>query len=103
MVVLDYGAPTKRRGGVYRPPQGNQLDPVYARFKQGLAALAQRRPPLWAQGLVEGCWVLEIDTRQAPLLLRQWIRWQTSICMLLRERNCWEVSSSQHWRVGHGL
>ena len=69
-MVLDYGAPTKRRGGVYRPPQGNELDPVYARFKQGLAALAQRRPPLWAQGLVEGCWVLEIDTRQAPLLLR---------------------------------
>lgn len=70
VVVLDYGAPTKRRGGVYRPPQGNELDPVYARFKQGLAALAQRRPPLWPQGLVEGCWVLEIDTRRAPLLLR---------------------------------
>lgn len=67
VVVLDHGAPTKRKG-VYRQPEGDELLPIYARFKDGLAALARRRPPLWAQGLVEAHWVLEIDTRKRPLL-----------------------------------
>ncbi|GGM98114.1 hypothetical protein GCM10007092_09810 [Thermus composti] len=69
VVVLDHGAPTKK-GGAYRAPSGEELAPLYARFKEELAALARRRPPLWAQGLVEGCWVLEIDTHKTPLLLR---------------------------------
>ncbi|GAA5334284.1 hypothetical protein [Thermus hydrothermalis] len=67
VVVLDHGAPTKRKG-TYKRPEGDELLPIYARFKEGLAALAQRRPPLWAQGLVEAHWVLEMDSRRKPLL-----------------------------------
>lgn len=67
VVVLDHGAPTKRKG-TYKRPEGDELLSIYARFKEGLAALAQRRPPLWAQGLVEAHWVLEMDSRKKPLL-----------------------------------
>ena len=52
VAVLDYGAPTKRKEG-YKYPVGEELKPLYERFVEGLRALSQRRPPLWAQGLVE--------------------------------------------------
>ncbi|WP_243090466.1 hypothetical protein [Thermus neutrinimicus] len=64
VAVLDRGAP--REG---KRPIGNELEPLYKRFKQGLAALSKREPPLWAQGLIEGHWVVEIDTRSQPSLL----------------------------------
>lgn len=48
-VVLDHGAPTKGKR-----PMGNELEVLYKRFRNGLAALAKREPPLWAQGLIEG-------------------------------------------------
>ncbi|WP_245606070.1 hypothetical protein [Thermus amyloliquefaciens] len=67
VVVLDYGAPTKKRGGD-RYPEGEELASVYDRFKEGLKALSRRQPPLWAQGLVEGHWVIEVDSRRTPLL-----------------------------------
>ncbi|WP_236630069.1 hypothetical protein [Thermus thermamylovorans] len=67
VVVLDYGAPTKRKG-VEQYPEGDELAPLYDRFKAGLKALSQRQPPLWAQGLVEGYWAIEVDTRKNPLL-----------------------------------
>lgn len=67
VVVLDYGAPTKRKQGE-RYPEGEELAPLYGRFKAGLEALAQRRPPLWAQGLVEGYWAIEVDSRKTHLL-----------------------------------
>lgn len=67
VVVLDYGAPTKRKR-VEQHPEGDELSPLYDRFKAGLRALSQRRPPLWAQGLVEGHWVIEVDSRKTPLL-----------------------------------
>jgi len=67
VVVLDYGAPTKRKR-VEQYPEGDELSPLYDRFKAGLRALSQRRPPLWAQGLVEGHWVIEVDSRKTPLL-----------------------------------
>ncbi len=63
-VVLDHGAPTKGKR-----PMGDELEVLYKRFKNGLAALAKREPPLWAQGLIEGYWVVEIDTRRQPALL----------------------------------
>lgn len=67
VVVLDHGAPTKRQGGDRRPG-GDELSSSYARFKAGLEALSRRRPPLWAQGLVEGYWAIEVDTRKTPIL-----------------------------------
>lgn len=68
VVVIDYGAPTKKKGSTRRP-QEDELALIYARFKDGLAALARREPPLWAQGLIEGYWVVEIDTRNQPFVL----------------------------------
>ncbi len=68
VVVLDYGAPTKRKGG-YKRPVGDELKPLYARFVRGLEALSRRRPPLWAQGLVEGHWAISVDSRKEALLL----------------------------------
>jgi len=64
VVVLDHGAPTQGK-----PPEGDENRPLYESFKAGLRALAQRRPPLWAQGLIEGYWVIEIDTRRRDFLL----------------------------------
>lgn len=52
VMLLDRGAPTKRKSGpVY--PQGDALAEPYRRFREALARLAVRRPPLWAQGLIE--------------------------------------------------
>ncbi|KIX84688.1 hypothetical protein [Thermus filiformis] len=65
VVVLDYGAPDNK-GNV---PKGDENRSHYESFKAGLRALAQRRPPLWAQGLIEGYWVIEIDTRRQDFLL----------------------------------
>jgi hypothetical protein len=68
VVVLDHGAPTRRKKAL-SPPEGDENRPFYESFKAGLRALAQRRPPLWAQGLIEGYWVIEIDTRRQDFLL----------------------------------
>ncbi|WP_232822497.1 hypothetical protein [Thermus sediminis] len=68
VVVLDYGAPAKRKEGC-KHPVGDELMPLYARFLEGLEALAKRQPPLWAQGLVEGYWAVAMDSRQEALLL----------------------------------
>jgi hypothetical protein len=68
VAVLDYGAPTKRKEG-YKYPVGDELKPLYERFVEGLRALSQRRPPLWAQGLVEGHWVVFVDSRKEAFLL----------------------------------
>lgn len=67
VVVIDYGAHTKKKD-TKRKPQANELAPIYAHFKDGLAALSRREPPLWSQGLIEGHWVVEIDTRREPIL-----------------------------------
>lgn len=69
VVVLDYGAPTQRKKGLLAHPQGMELASLYQRFKEGLERLAVRRPPLWAQGLIEAAWVIEIDTRRPDLFL----------------------------------
>ncbi|MFZ8813063.1 MAG: hypothetical protein ACO2OU_04215 [Thermus aquaticus] len=68
VAVLDYGSPTKRKEG-YKYPVGDELKPLYERFVEGLRALSQRRPPLWAQGLVEGHWVVFVDSRKEAFLL----------------------------------
>ena len=68
VAVLDYGAPTKRKKGLVRP-EDMQLAPLYQGFKDGIEKLAVRRPPLWAQGLIEAAWIIEIDTRREDLFL----------------------------------
>ncbi|MBS3933007.1 MAG: hypothetical protein KGZ35_01490 [Truepera sp.] len=70
VVLLDRGAPTKRKSGLVYP-QGDALSEPYRRFREGIARLAVRRPPLWAQGLIEAGWVIEIDTRNDQLLVDQ--------------------------------
>jgi hypothetical protein len=68
VVVLDYGAPTKQKEG-YKYPVGDELKSTYERFLEGLRALSQRRPPLWVPGLVEGHWVIFVDSRKQDFLL----------------------------------
>ena len=69
VVVLDYGASGKSSGGVAEKPSGDSWQESYRRFKEHLARLSVRRPPLWVQGLIEAHWVLEVDTRTPQLFL----------------------------------
>jgi len=66
-VVLDRGAFGKRTGGKAAKAGGEEWEESYSRFKERLDHLTQRRPPLWAQGLIEGHWVIEVDTRTPGL------------------------------------
>jgi hypothetical protein len=68
VVLLNRSAPTKRQSGLAYP-QGDGLAEPYQRFRDGIARLAVRRPPLWAQGLIEAGWVIEIDTRGDQILV----------------------------------
>ncbi|MDM7325309.1 MAG: hypothetical protein P3W93_010115, partial [Thermus sp.] len=61
-VIVDLGAPTKRK-----LPQQSEFS-AFERFGEGLKALSRREPPLWTQGLIEGHWLVEIDTRKRPIL-----------------------------------
>lgn len=70
VVLLDRSAPTKKQSGLTYP-QGDALSEPYRRFRAGIERLAVRRPPLWAQGLIEAGWVIEIDTRSDQLLVDQ--------------------------------
>lgn len=69
VVVLDHGAFGKRAGGVAERPSGDSWQRSYQGFKERLARLSVRRPPLWIPGLIEAHWVLEIDTRTSHLFL----------------------------------
>lgn len=61
-VIVDFGAPTNRG-------RSHSLGPsAFDRFKDGLRALSRREPPLWAQGLIERYWLVEVDTRRQPAL-----------------------------------
>jgi len=68
VVVLDYGARTRRKGKDKQPVQNN-LESLYDRFVKGLRDLSKREPPLWAQGMIEGHWVISIDSRKSNPLL----------------------------------
>lgn len=48
---------------------GDELRSLYERFVEGLRSLSQRRLLLWAQGLVEGHWVVFVDSRKEAFLL----------------------------------
>ncbi|RTG96717.1 hypothetical protein [Thermus scotoductus] len=69
VVVLDHGAFGKSAGGKAAKAGGEEWEEGYNRFKERLAHLTQRRPPLWAQGLIEGHWVIEVDSRTPGLFL----------------------------------
>lgn len=62
-VIVDVGAPHGRRR-----PQNPGLSFPFDRFREGLEALSRREPPLWAQGLIEEHWLVEVDTRKQPIL-----------------------------------
>jgi len=53
IVIMDEKENTPHRGG------GTWID----RFESNLSKIAIRRAPLWNQGLIEGAWLIRIDSR----------------------------------------
>jgi len=74
VAILDYGAVTKRGKASNVPfssPDGMSHSEIYSKFKSSVYHLAIRKPPLWAQGLIESAWIIEIDTRKANPLMNE--------------------------------
>jgi hypothetical protein len=49
-----------------RPKKGDQKMMWSQYFEQRVKIIAQRRAPLWNQGMIEGCWFVLIDSAQPP-------------------------------------
>jgi hypothetical protein len=57
VVIID-----EKENSLRRPGDGTWID----HFDANLRRIAIRRAPLWNQGLIEGAWLIRIDTRNPP-------------------------------------
>lgn len=91
VVVLDQGAWGKREKGKAARTEEGEWTESFQRFKEQLARLSQRYPPLWAQGLIEAHWAIDVDSRRPDLLVdpeawRQGEEFFSRLVDILRQR-----------------